>query len=147
MKTFPTFLLLIALLGLSRAFSQEPFAPLDQEPEPLNYTQLIRQISYPSSAQRGGVEGLVQVLILVDERGNYVRHKIARSAHPLLSQAVDPYIACLQFQPAIYQGRTVRAWTAIPLRFRLTDLPGPNRKYEVICPETTKEAEIPIARN
>ncbi len=147
MKTFPTVIFLLILFSLNAVFSQANFTPLDQAPQPLNYTQFLGQISYPASAQRSGIEGLVQVQIQVDERGSYVQHKIVRSAHPLLSQAVDPYIACLQFQPAVNKGQNVSSWTAIPVRFRLTVLPRAKRNYEVICPENIQETESPIARN
>lgn len=147
MKAFSIFPLLYTIFLFDPVMGQELFQPLDEEPIPLNFAQFTRQISYPVLAQQGGIEGLVQVLVRVDAYGNYVEHMIVRSVHPLLSEAVDPFVACLNFQPAMYEGRYVATWTAIPLRFRLKDLPRASMASGTICPDTPREVEMPVARN
>ena len=147
MKTFSILPLLYTMFLFDPVMGQDLFQPLDEEPIPLNFSQFTRQISYPALAQQGGIEGLVQVLVHVDAYGNYVEHKIVRSGHPLLSEAVDPFVACLNFQPARYEGSYVATWTAIPLRFRLTDLPRASMTPGTICPDVPREAEMPVARN
>ncbi len=110
---------------------------LDKEPQPLNLVEITPQIEYPADAVKGGVEGMVQMMIRVDELGNYVEHQVAWSSHHLLTEAVTPFLKCISFEPAEHDGKFVSGWKVIPFKFRLYD--HPNTKDQeptdvIICP-------------
>ena len=123
MKSFICFF--VAFLGISISFvsaqyrvqNHETLQLYDQEAQPLNLAELRAAIPYPNALSQAGIEGLVQVMVKVDAYGNYQEHYIARTSHQLLSRAVEPYISCLSFTPAMRKGRPIEGWKAIPLRF------------------------------
>ncbi|MEM7659969.1 MAG: energy transducer TonB [Bacteroidota bacterium] len=88
-----------------------------QEPQPLNYRQICRQIEYPQLAVNAAIEGSVQVRILVDERGAYQDHMLMSSPDPMLSDAVLLYLKSIQFEPALEQDQPVEAWVSLRFSF------------------------------
>ena len=93
----------------------------DEVAAPINLDQVRQQIGYPARAREAAIEGTVVVRVLVDKKGQYQQHEVVSSAHPLLSQAIAPYVAALQFAPAIQGGRPQDQWVQVPFRFRLDD--------------------------
>ncbi|MEM6631828.1 MAG: energy transducer TonB [Bacteroidota bacterium] len=91
----------------------------DQEPIPQNLAEITGTISYPHEVLGAGIEGLVQVMVQVDSLGNYMSHYVARSAHPLLTEAVEVYLPHLRFTPAIKGEVPVCGWKALPFRFSI----------------------------
>jgi len=151
-------LLLAALLGTcfptlaqpvwfqTDTHSQEAYQMPDQEPKVLNLPAVSQKIPYPVAASRAGIEGWVQVMIQVDATGQYQSHQVVRSAHPVLTKAVVPYVHCLEFQPAVQNGRNVSSWKAVPFRFRIR--PGVGERSEgLICPGGKDSHEVRIVRN
>ncbi len=132
------FLISTAALAQSPTESGNMFDLLDQAPEPLNLSEVTGKIVYPSRAIEEGLEGLVQVMVQVDRFGNYVDHKVARSSHPLLTDAVEVFLPCLIFSPGIQGETAVSAWKAIPFRFSLKPMGMNKRKdslIQEICPK------------
>ena len=76
-------------------------------------------IGYPQIARDAGIEGRVIIRVLVDEHGNYVRHRVISSVHPMLTKACAEHLAELQFTPAIQGGRPIKFWVNIPFMFTL----------------------------
>ena len=112
------------------------YALVDQEPIPLNLSEIVAHISYPPKAVQAGIEGLVQVMVQVDSYGNYVNHEVVRSPHPLLSEAVNTYLPCLMFSPAVHEDMPVEAWRGIPFKFSITPMALPTQTNKtLICPE------------
>lgn len=95
------------------------FVMVDQEPQPVNMDDIKKRIGYPPTAKEAGIEGVVVVRILVDKNGNYVKHIVMQSPHPLLTKAVEKEIRNLKFTPGIQAGRPIKVWVTIPFRFKL----------------------------
>jgi TonB family protein len=74
---------------------------------------------YPEIARRSGLEGTVVVSVLVNPRGNVEKAQVIQSAHPILDRAALEAAARCRFTPAKQREIAVRAWVAIPYRFRL----------------------------
>ncbi|MEM6631136.1 MAG: energy transducer TonB [Bacteroidota bacterium] len=144
---FALILILPSFLSAQNRIQSTESLPLyEQEPQPLNLAELRKGIPYPKALRQAGVEGMVQVMVKVDAQGNYLDHRIARSSHPLLSGAVNPYISCLTFTPAMNQGRPVVGWKAIPLRFRIRPSQVESKTLTVICPRESVGPQAPIAK-
>ena len=76
---------------------------------------------YPRLALRDGIEGTVQLLVLVDETGHVLEVKVERSSgdHQLDTAAREHVLRHWLFQPAQRNGVPMRAWARAPIEFRL----------------------------
>ena len=118
-----------------------------QEPVPLNYPEICQSISYPEQAIEGGIEGIVQVIVHVDEQGRYAGHEVVGNSHPMLTSAVLPRLNCLSFVPAFEKGKAVGGWKAIAFRFQLLDNVRSGRSFKrpnFICPQPQDSDSMPI---
>jgi TonB family protein len=97
------------------------FVYVDQEPKPLNLTELRSQIVYPPTAVEENIQGTVVARILVDTAGQYRQHKIIKSIAPELDAAVAAMLPQLTFTPALQGGRPVMYWINLPFPFRLVN--------------------------
>jgi protein TonB len=95
------------------------FVAVEKEPQPVNMDDIKKRIGYPPAAREAGIEGTVLVRVLVDEKGNYVKHIVLQSPHPLLQKAVEKELPSLKFTPGIQAGKPIRVWVNIPFRFAL----------------------------
>lgn len=95
------------------------FISVEQEPVPVNIDDIKTLIGYPQIARDAGIQGQVVVRVLVDKTGNYDRHKVVKSVHPILDDAVQRQLSKLKFTPAIQGGRPIKFWVNIPFNFKL----------------------------
>ncbi|RMG18094.1 MAG: TonB family protein [Bacteroidetes bacterium] len=91
----------------------------EEEPKPINMGDIQKAIGYPQIARDAGIEGVVVVRVLVDELGNYSRHKVINQVHPILTKAVEEHVNKLKFTPAIQGGKPIKFWVNIPFNFKL----------------------------
>ena len=97
----------------------DAFVAVDKLPSAINFPAISARIEYPAYAREKGIEGLVLARILVDEKGNYVKHKIVKSDNCGMRYHVEKHIRELEFIPAEKDGQQVAVWVNIPFRFRL----------------------------
>ena len=76
-------------------------------------------IGYPDIARDANIQGQVVVRVLVDEKGNYRKHKMIKKVHPILADAVEQNLSKLKFSPAIQGNKPIKFWVNIPFRFKL----------------------------
>lgn len=103
-----------------------PGPVVDDTPEPgvwRSVEELPAEVSrvapvYPDLAREAQVEGTVQLWALVDLDGS-VREVRVRKSVPLLDEAAVAAVSRWRFTPALNNGRPVRVWVAIPVRFTL----------------------------
>lgn len=74
---------------------------------------------YPEEARNEGVEGEVQLKMLVMADGIVKRSIVLTSSNPIFNRAA--LVASMQwtFRPAMTNGKSINAWVSIPFRFRL----------------------------
>ncbi|MEO0898699.1 MAG: tetratricopeptide repeat protein [Bacteroidota bacterium] len=97
----------------------EEFIYVDQQPTPINLSDVRAAIGYPEEAIKSDIEGDIICRILVDSSGKYVRHLVMNSGPSVLQEAVERHIAELTFSPAILEGKNVAYWINVPFRFKL----------------------------
>ncbi len=93
----------------------------EEEPVPFNLDEVKRSIKYPQVARDAHIEGPVVVRILIDKNGNYVRHKVLISQHPILTAAIEEKLSKLRFTPAIQGGKPIMFWVNVPFGFKLME--------------------------
>jgi hypothetical protein len=92
---------------------------VDQEPQPINYQQVKEWIGYPERAYQSGIQGDVTLRVLVDEKGEYVRHEVVDSFHPLLRIPCDVFTQLMVFKPAAKDGVSVKCWVKVEYHFEI----------------------------
>jgi protein TonB len=73
---------------------------------------------YPPLAMRQGVQGVVEVKVLVDEAGRVADARWI-SGPPALSEAALASVRNRLYRPATHGGRPVRVWVTERIRFEL----------------------------
>jgi len=92
----------------------DAFIAVDQLPELV----WMMEPAYPEMARLGGVEGVVELLVLVSRDGSARLTRIAKSI-PGLDESAVAAATTARFKPALFQGKPVAVWVAMPIRFRL----------------------------
>ncbi|MGN6237698.1 energy transducer TonB [Dyella sp.] len=91
--------------------------------EPVEASLAYRQapLAYPTIAMRQRMQGTVLLRVLVDESGRPVDVQVEQSSgHPLLDRSArSQVLSGWSFQPAVVDGRAVRAWARVPVTFQL----------------------------
>ncbi len=76
--------------------------------------------TYPRSARRAGLEGIVRIAAFVDESGHVVSAEVlSSSGHDALDQAALQAVQHAFFEPALQAGKPVPCRLIIPVRFKL----------------------------
>ena len=71
--------------------------------------------TYPTTAKAAGVEGVVRVFVLVDEKGKVI--VISSQGHPMLKQAAEDAARKWTFPPTMVDERLVRLSGYIDFNF------------------------------
>lgn len=80
-------------------------------------------LRFPTRALQQRMQGTVLLRVLVDETGKPVEVSVEHGSGYLLldRSAVEQVLAGWQFQPAMVNGRAVRAWARVPVTFDLRE--------------------------
>ncbi|MEL7533566.1 MAG: energy transducer TonB [Bacteroidota bacterium] len=92
---------------------------VDVEPVPINLHQVRRRINIPYQLRGLNTTARVKLRVLVDEKGDYVRHRQPQHLYPELAQAVNQQAAKLSFLPALRNGKPVPYWVEVRFVFEL----------------------------
>lgn len=82
------------------------------------------KFSYPLSAERNGIEGIVVGRVLVAETGRPVKAEILKRESPecwVFDGSVVSALMNASFRPGKRHGVPVTSWLTVPVRFRLKD--------------------------
>jgi protein TonB len=103
--------------GLKEEFVFEAYE-LDQPPQPIAKIPPL----YPYKARERGIEGAVQVKILVNADGS-VGQVLVLEARPqgMFEESVIKAVPKWKFNPGVIEGQAVTAWVVTTLRFTLDD--------------------------
>lgn len=74
---------------------------------------------YPEMARASQLEGTVTVKVLVGPDGNVMQAVVLKGVHPMLDAAAREAALKCKFTPGKQRNIPVKAWMAIPFRFRL----------------------------
>lgn len=107
------------------------------QPREINLDEIKRQIGYPLLAREMNTEGEIIFQILVDEKGNYVRHKVIQvncfsitvdkkgksvrqtASGSILIKAIEEHISKIHYTPATLDGKPIESWVRVPFVFKL----------------------------
>ena len=97
------------------------FLPLEDQPKIIGGLAAIQKlIIYPEIAKKAGIEGLVQIKVLVNRKGEPTDFQVLKSLGKSgCDEAAISAIRQVRFVPAKLRGRPVKFWMSIPIRFQL----------------------------
>jgi protein TonB len=93
----------------------EEFLPFDTMPVPLH----IERPKYPDLARRADLEGSVDVMIKIDEKGRVVQARVVKSTAEVFNDAAIEAAYKCRFKPALQRDVPVPCRISIPFRFSL----------------------------
>ena len=126
--------ILVAVLSLNavgpvEVFAQQtgkpaPYAPPAQtqhvttQPQPLNLLEFRREVGYPPKAKKAGIQGTVEITVLVDRTGKVVSHRVTSTkVDPMLINAVVEKLSFLRYKPATKDGKPIPQHTKVTVKF------------------------------
>ena len=127
MKTLTLFFLLVAAtpsLFAQKAGRQdtdplpEDFVMMDKGAELIKQS-LIKNFVYPDSARKQGIQGTVNVQVLIGKKGNAEKYLIEAPIHPLLDSAAARAVMAASYKSAVYDGKPIKTWMIVPIIFTL----------------------------
>lgn len=98
-----------------------PAAPSNAPPVEASLAYRSAPLQFPVQAMRQQMHGTVLLRVLVDETGKPLEVQVERgSGYALLDRSArEQVLAAWRFQPAVIDGRAVRAWARVPVSFDL----------------------------
>jgi len=90
---------------------------VDRDPE------AVEQVNpkYPEKAMQDRTEGTVWTKMWIDESGNVVEVKVAKTENEVFNSAAIEAGKKWKFKPAILNGKPVAVWITVPFRFKLAE--------------------------
>ncbi len=99
------------------------FVALEKEPHFVNQVKPV----YPEIARKAGLEGRVVVRVLIDKDGKPKKVQVLKSSGiESFEEAAVEAVMQSSYSPAIQNGRPVKCWMTIPIKFSLNSPSAPN---------------------
>ncbi|MBN2417209.1 TonB family protein [bacterium] len=97
------------------------FVAFEEAPEPVGgWAGLQKNLVYPDSALKAGIEGIVRVNAHIDTAGNVLYTKILQGLDGGCNEAAMDVVKKTKWIPAMQKkGKPVEVWVAIPVRFQM----------------------------
>ena len=98
----------------------EIFLAADVMPEPIGgYTEISKNVQYPSFAIRNQVEGSVIVQFVVDENGDVIEANVLKGLGAGCDEEALRVVTEAKFTPGVHNGYKVKVRRAMPIFFRI----------------------------
>ncbi len=117
-------------LGEGLVYAPPPEEPVEMEEDPPMFMAVekmpafVNQIkpSYPEIAKRAGIEGLVVVNVLIGKDGRPIKARILKKKPAdsnIFDEAATSALMRSSYSPGIQNGRPIKVWLTVPMRFKL----------------------------
>lgn len=118
-RPFSVFVIIFALCLSVRAQDAADgiYTKVDEKPTPTK----TAKPDYPTDLKREGVDGLVAVITVIDERGNVIDVAVKKSSHAAFEKPAKDAIMRWKFTPAKKDGKAVKVRVTIPVKFSVQD--------------------------
>jgi protein TonB len=116
-KLFCAIAAIVLVCSLRAQDADGVYTKVDENPSP---TKTVKP-QYPAELRRDGVEGLVAVSIVIDENGDVITSKVAKSSNKTFESFAIEAVNKWKFKPAKKDGKTVKVKVTIPFRFSIDE--------------------------
>lgn len=102
--------------------TEEIFVVVEQMPELIGGLESVqREVRYPETARRAGIEGRVYIQFVVDEEGNVAYPRVTRGIGGGADEEALRVVSQAKFRPAMQRGQPVKVHFTLPIFFRLPE--------------------------
>ncbi|HEX9653692.1 MAG TPA: energy transducer TonB [bacterium] len=105
------------------------FIPYDEPPTPMGgYDSIRKNLKYPEIARKAGIQGMVVVGVLIDEKGNSLKTQVLKESGMKVGfeEAAQAAVMSIKWKPARQRDKAVKVWVSIPVRFSLSEAKAGN---------------------
>ncbi|NLT51419.1 MAG: TonB family protein [Ignavibacteria bacterium] len=96
------------------------FIAVNQMPEPIGGIEAIQKnIIYPESAKKEGVQGRVYVKAYIDEQGDVSKVDLIKGIGADCDESAMAAVKKTKFKPGMQNGKPVKVQVAVPILFQL----------------------------
>ncbi|MCF8240633.1 MAG: energy transducer TonB [Melioribacteraceae bacterium] len=121
LKRIKSILAVVLLVMIAASNISSAQDDLDKQPFPVGGIKAImKNVVYPESAVKEGIEGKVIVKAVVSEKGEVISTEVIKSAGKALDDAAEAAIMKTKFTPGEKDGKKVKAEVTIPVMFKLS---------------------------
>jgi len=93
------------------------FIAVEKEPQFINQVKPV----YPEIARKAGIEGRVVLRVLIDKDGKPQKAQILKNpGTDIFDEAAIASVMQSSYSPAIQNGRPVKCWLTVPIKFTLS---------------------------
>lgn len=106
-------ILLCATFAVAPRLRAEGSKAFDEAPTPLRTTAP----AYPGDLRSAGINGMVAISVLIDEKGNVTETAISKSTHAGFEKPAIDAVTQWKFKPATKDGQPVAVRVVLPVKF------------------------------
>jgi TonB family protein len=93
-------------------------------PEPVGgFESIKKKLIYPEKAKEDGIEGIVEIEVLVDEFGEVQKADIFKGIRADCDESAKIAVYYTKFKPGMQKGKPVKVQFIIPVEFKIFDKP------------------------
>jgi len=101
------------------------FRTVEVMPEPVGGFEAIKKkLIYPEKAKEDGIEGIVEIEIIVDEFGEVQEADIIKGIRPDCDELARIAVYYTKFKPGLQRGKPVKVQFIVPVEFKIFDRPS-----------------------
>ena len=96
------------------------FVAFDEPPQPIGgFDAIQKNLQYPESAMKQGIQGRVVLHILIGVDGSVLEHKVLKSiGHTECDLAAIKAVKSVRWKPAKQRDKPVKLWVSVPVIFK-----------------------------
>lgn len=99
------------------------FSIVEVMPEPFGGFEVIKKkLIYPPKAKEDGIQGVVEVEVIVDEYGEVSKAEVKKGIGHGCDESARIAVYYTRFKPGLQKGKSVKVQMIIPVEFKLLDV-------------------------
>jgi TonB family protein len=99
------------------------FRTVELMPEPVGgFESIKKKLIYPEKAKEDGIEGIVEIEIIVDEFGEVQKADVIKGIRPDCDELARIAVYYTKFKPGLQRGKPVKVQFIVPVEFKLLEL-------------------------
>ncbi len=100
------------------------FKTVEVMPEPVGgFESIKKKLIYPEKAKEDGIQGIVEIEIVVDEFGEVQKADIVKGLRPDCDESARIAVYYTKFKPGLQRGKPVKVQFVVPIEFKIFDRP------------------------
>lgn len=96
------------------------FRTVEVMPEPVGgYESIKKKLIYPSKAKEDGIEGIVEIEVMIDEFGEVQKAEVVKGIRDDCDESARIAVYYTKFKPGLQRGKPVKVQFIVPVEFKI----------------------------